>query len=381
MTDYKISLIPGDGVGKEVIKEGVKVLEAVSEIKNFNLNFINYPFGSKHYLETGELIPEDALGEIKNSDAIYLGALGDPRVKTGILEQGILLKLRFHFDQYINSRPVKLLPNLPGNLCPLKNKTPEDIDFIVVRENTEDFYVGLGGTAKHGKTKEELELIRDLYKIKFDLDIETDADEIAYQTGVVSKKGCERVMKYAFETAVENKKEWLASIDKANVITHLYGFWRDTFESISKDYPGIKTESLFVDAAAMFFVRCPERFDVVVAPNMFGDILTDIGAEIQGGMGTAPSGNINPDPGGVSMFEPIHGSAPDIAGKEIANPLATIWAGSMLLDSIGEKDAAKLVMKGIEDVLEEGMIKTPDWGGNSKTSDFGDAVVKAVQSI
>ncbi len=376
MTDYKISLIPGDGVGCEVIAEGVKVIDAVSEYENFNLNFIKYPYGSEHYLKTGELIPEDDFIEIKKSDAIYLGALGDPKVKTGILEQGILLKLRFYFDQYINARPVKLLPNLPENLCPLKNKKPEDIDFIVIRENTEDFYVGLGGTSKAGKTKKEFELVRDLYNLKFELDVETDADEIAYQIGVVSKSGCERVMKYSFDAAVENNREWVASIDKANVID-MYGFWRDTFVEVSKGYPNIKTESLFVDAAAMFFVRCPERFEVVVSPNMFGDILTDIGAEIQGGMGTAPSGNINPN--GISMFEPIHGSAPDIAGKGIANPLATIWAGSMLLESIGEKLAAERVMKGIELVLAEGKVRTPDWGGNSKTCDFGDAVVEAIK--
>jgi len=379
MTEYKISLIPGDGVGKEVIREGVKVLEAASEVENFNLKFIYYPFGSEHYLNTGELVPEEALNEIKNSDAIYLGALGDPRVKTGILEQGVLLKLRFHFDQYINLRPVKLLKNLPQNLCPLNNKKPDDIDFIVIRENTEDFYVGIGGRAKKGKTKKELEMVRELYKIKFDLDIETDADEIAYQLGVVSKKGCERVMKYAFETAVENNREWVASVDKANVLAHIYDFWRVSFDSVSKNYPDIKTEKLLVDACAMFFVRCPERFDVVVTPNMFGDILTDLGAEIQGGMGTAPSGNINPN--GVSMFEPIHGSAPDIAGKGIANPIASIWAGSMLLDSIGEKDAARFVMKGIEDVLKIGRVKTPDFGGSSKTGDFGDAVVDAIRKF
>jgi len=377
MTEYKISLIPGDGVGKEVTAEGVKVLKAASEIKNFNLNFIHYPFGSEHYLETGDLIPEDALNEIKKTGAIYLGALGDPRVKPGILEQGILLKLRFHFDQYVNLRPVKLLPNLPGYLCPLKNKKPEDIDFIVVRENTEDFYVGIGGRIKKGTAKETLEIRRELYKLKFDLDVVTDADEIAYQIGVVSRRGCERIMKYAFETAVENKREWVASVDKANVLTSIYGLWRETFDEVSKNYPKIKTEKLFVDAAAMFFVRNPQRFDVVVMPNMFGDILTDLGAEIQGGMGTAPSGNINP--GGVSMFEPIHGSAPDIAGKGIANPVAAIWAGSMLLDSIGEKEAAKLVMTGIEDVLKEGRVKTPDWGGTSKTEEFGNAVVRAMK--
>ena len=377
MTEYKISVIPGDGIGKEVIREGLKVLEAASEVENFNLNFIQYPYGSEYYLKTGELIPESDLREIKKSDAIFLGALGDPRVKTGILEQGILLKLRFYFDQYLNLRPVRVLPGLPLNLCPLRNKKPEDIDFIVIRENTEDFYVGAGGRVKTGKTKETQKIVRELYSVKFNLDIETDADEIAYQLGVVSKKGCERIIKYAFDTAVENKREWVASVDKANVITHLYGFWRDVFDNVSAGYPNIKTERLLVDAAAMFFVRSPERFDVVVAPNMFGDILTDIGAEIQGGMGTAPSGNINPN--GVSMFEPIHGSAPDIAGKGIANPIATLWAGSMLLDSIGEKKAAKLVMKGIEDVLKEGKIRTPDFGGTSKTQDVGDAVAKAIR--
>jgi len=371
-------LIPGDGIGSEVIAEGVKVLNAAGEIENFELEWVEYPFGSEHYLKTGELIPEDSLREIKNTDAIYLGALGDPRVKPGILEQGVLLKLRFHFDQYVNLRPVKLLPNLPEGLCPLKNKKPQDIDFIVVRENTEDFYVGIGGKAAEGSTHEILEIHKDLYEVKFNLDIETDADEIAYQLGVVSKKGCERVIRYAFDTAVENNLEWVASVDKANVLTHIYGFWRKSFNDVSRSYPGIKTENLFVDACAMFFVRSPERFDVVVTPNMFGDILTDIGAEIQGGMGTAPSGNINP--GGISMFEPIHGSAPDIKGKGIANPIATIWAGAMLLNEIGGKNASDRVMKALEEVLKEGKAKTPDFGGNSKTRDVGDAVAGKIKT-
>ncbi|ODS42721.1 MAG: 3-isopropylmalate dehydrogenase [Candidatus Altiarchaeales archaeon IMC4] len=372
MKKHKIALIPGDGVGKEVIAQGVKVLYAASEKHGFELDFIDYPFGSGHYLKTGELVSEDSLAEIGKCDAIYLGALGDPRVKPGILEKGILLQLRFHFDQYVNLRPVKLLPNV---YCPLKNKGPADIDFVVFRENTEDFYIGLGGNAK-GKTHQNLELVRQMYKVKFGLDIETDAEEIAYQIGLVSRGGTERIIRYAYEYTKKSGKTKLASVDKANVLTSIYGFWRKTFEDMGAEYPGIKTESLFVDAVTMFFVMQPERFQSLVVPNMFGDIITDLGAAIQGGMGTAPSGNINP--AGVSMFEPIHGSAPDIAGRGIANPIAAIWAGEMMVRSLGEGAAADSIMKALETVLAKNRIKTPDFGGASSTSDVGDAIADAV---
>jgi isocitrate/isopropylmalate dehydrogenase len=372
---YKIALIRGDGIGPEVISEGKKVLEAVSEFENFELHWIEYPHGAEHYLTTGELIGEDTLKELERCDAIYFGSIGDPRVETGVLEQGILLTMRFYFDQYVNLRPVKLLE---GVRTPLAGKGPEDIDFSVVRENTEDFYVGIGGRVKGKERKrEELEIVRKLYNIKFGLDIETDADELAYQIGVVTREGCERVMRFAFELARSKGKKKVTSVDKANVLTHGYGFWREIFNEVARGYLEIDTEFNFVDAICMWLVKNPEWYQVVVTPNMFGDIITDLGAMIQGGLGLAPGANINPD--GVSMFEPIHGSAPKYKGKDVSNPIATVWAGAMLLETVGEKSASGRVLGAIEAVLREGKVRTYDLGGNSKTSEVGDAIVGEVK--
>lgn len=371
---YKIAVIRGDGIGSEIISEGKKVLEAASELENFELEWIEYPHGAEHYLKTGVLIEEETLKELEQCAAIYFGSIGDPRIETGVLEQGILLTMRFYLDQYVNLRPVKLLE---GVRTPLAGKGPEDIDFIVVRENTEDFYVGIGGRAKgRGRKRDELEIVRKLYEIKFGLDIETDTDELAYQIGVVTRAGCERVMKFAFELAREKGKKKVTSVDKANVLTHGYGFWREVFSDVARGYPDIETEFNFVDAICMWFVKNPEWYQVVVAPNMFGDIITDLGAMIQGGLGLAPGGNINPD--GVSMFEPIHGSAPKYKDKGVSNPIATIWAGAMLLETVGEKEASEKVLNAIETVLREGKVRTYDLGGNSKTSEVGDAIVKAI---
>jgi len=368
---YKIALIRGDGIGPEVISEGKKVLEAVSELESFEFEWIEYPHGAEHYLMTGELMGEDTLKELERNDAIYFGSIGDPRVETGVLEQGILLTMRFYFDQYVNLRPVKLLE---GVRTPLAGKGPEDIDFSVVRENTEDFYVGIGGRVKGKERKrEELEIVRKLYNIKFGLDIETDADELAYQIGVVTREGCERVMRFAFELARSKGKKKVTSVDKANVLTHGYGFWREIFNEVARGYPEIDTEFNFVDAICMWLVKNPEWYQVVVTPNMFGDIITDLGAMIQGGLGLAPGANINPD--GVSMFEPIHGSAPKYKGKDVSNPIATVWAGAMLLETVGEKSASGRVLGAIEAVLREGKVRTYDLGGNSKTSEVGDAIV------
>lgn len=373
---YRIAVIPGDGIGPEIINEGKKVIEAVSEKENFEVEWIEYPFGADHYLETGELLNEDALKEMEKMDAIYLGALGDPRVEPGVLEKGILLALRFYFDQYVNLRPVKLLE---GVECPLKNKKPEDIDFVVVRENTEDFYVGIGNHANVGKNKQELEIIRSLYSVKFGLDIKVDGCEIAYQIGVISRKGAERVIRYAFELARKRGDSRVTAVDKANVLSHVYNFWRSIVEEVSKDYPDIEHEFNFVDAITMWFVKNPEWYQTIVTPNMFGDIITDLGAMIQGGLGLAPGGNINPD--GVSMFEPIHGSAPKYAGKNVANPIATIWAGAMMLEEIGEEKAAKDIVKAIELVLKEGKVRTKDLGGKATTSEMGDAIAKKVKEL
>ncbi len=366
---HKIAVIPGDGIGPEVIREGVKVLRAAAGVTpGLDLEFVNFPYGAGHYLKTGELVPQEGLDQLAKMDAIYLGALGDPRVQTGILEQGILLKLRFYFEQYINLRPVKLYPGVP---CPLRDKRPEDIDFYVVRENTEDFYVGIGGRAR-GRSRAQLEVLRSIYRAKFGLDIDVDRDEIAYQIGIVSRKGTERVIRYAFELARKKGKKRVTSVDKANVLTHVYSLWREVFGQVAKDYPNIETEFAFVDAIAMWFIKNPEWYQVVVTPNMFGDIITDLGAMIQGGLGFAPGGNINPE--GVSMFEPIHGSAPKHAGKNIANPIATILAGQMMLEHLGEVEAANKVEQMVIEVLKEGKVKTRDMGGRSSTSEVGDAI-------
>ncbi len=373
LAKYKIAVIPGDGIGPEVIREGIKVLHRVVEVvQGLDLDFVEFPYGAEHYLKTKELVSELGLKKLSEMDAIYLGALGDPRVPTGLLEQGILLKIRFYFEQYVNLRPVKLYPGVP---CSLVGKGPEHVNFYVVRENTEDFYVALGGRAE-GKSKAELEVLRSIYRAKFYLDIDVDRDEIAYQIGVVSRKGSDRAIRYAFELARRKGKKRVTSVDKANVLTHIYTLWREVFQQVAKEYDEIETEFSFVDAISMWFVKNPEWFQIVVTPNMFGDILTDLGAMIQGGLGLAPGGNINPD--GVSMFEPIHGSAPRHAGKNRTNPLATILAGQMMLETLGEQKAADLIEQAVVEVLREGKIRTYDLGGKSSTSEVGGAVASKI---
>jgi 3-isopropylmalate dehydrogenase len=372
MANYKIPVIPGDGIGPEIIREGRKVLEAAGEKFGFDIDWIEYPHGADHYLETGELISEDTLKELSAYKAIYFGSIGDDRIKPGILEKGILLNIRFYFDEYVNLRPVKLLE---GVWTPLKDKTAKDIDFVVVRENTEDFYVGIGGRAKKGHSKKTLEVARNMYNVKFGLDITSDSEEIGYQLGLISKEGTRRVIKYAFELA-NNRGKHLSSVDKANVLSDIYGLWRDEFTSIAGKYPNVKTDFNYVDAVTMWFVKNPEFFDIVVSPNMFGDIITDLGAMIQGGLGLAPGGNINPE--GTSMFEPIHGSAPKYKGLNKVNPIATIWAGALLLDQLGEKEASAHIVKSIEKNIVNGKVKTYDMGGSNTTSDVGDDIARLV---
>lgn len=374
---YNIALIPGDGIGAEIIREGRKVIEAASYKFGIEIKWNEYPFGAEHYLKTGELLPDSSLKEIEDMDAIYLGAVGDPRVKPGILEKEILLKARFYFDQYINLRPIRLYKGVP---CPLKDKNPEDINFYVVRENTEDFYVGIGGRFKAKTHQDNLEVLRKLYKTKIKVGFNLEQEEeIAYQIGLISKSGTQRVMKYAFELAKKKDMKRVTSVDKANVLTNIYGLWRDVFKEISTQYPDIETEFTFVDAITMWFVRKPEWFKVVVTPNMFGDIITDLGAMLQGGLGIAAGGNINPE--GISMFEPIHGSAPKYKDKSIANPTATILAGAMMLDCLGETKVAKAIENAVEKVLSEGKVRSRDLGGASSTIEVGDEVVRKLKEV
>lgn len=345
---HKIAVIPGDGIGPEVTDESLKVLKAVAEKANFNYEIVSYDFGGDRYLKTGEVLPDSALSEFRQMDAIFLGAIGHPEVPPGVLEKGILLKIRFELDMYINLRPIKLYP---GVWTPLKDKGPEDIDFVVVRENTESLYVGIGGFFKKGT-----------------------ADEVAIQEMIATRKGVERCVRYAFDLArKKSKQKKLTLVDKANVLTYAHDLWRRVFAEVGVEYPDIQKDYAFVDATTMWMVKNPEWFDVIVTDNMFGDIITDLGAMIQGGMGIAASGNLNP--GQVSMFEPIHGSAPKYKGKNQINPLAAICAIGMMLDYLGEKRAAELIDKAVSDALASGKIKDLSAGRmGHTTTEVGDMV-------
>jgi len=369
---YRIASIGGDGIGPEIVAEGKKVLDAAGERFGFDIEWTDFDIGADRYLSSGKLLTEDDLEGLSEFKAIYFGAIGDERVRPGILEKGILLSLRFYFDQYVNLRPIKLLE---GVETPLAGKTPADINFVVVRENTEDFYVGIGSRFKKHQ-KIDLTVARELYYAKFGLDIESDAEEIAYQIGVVTREGTRRVQEYAFDLARSRKKK-LTSVDKANVLSDVYGLWRDVFLETARAYPDVTTEFNFVDAITMWFVKNPEWFDVVVTPNMFGDIITDLGAMIQGGLGLAPGANINPK--GTSMFEPIHGSAPKYKGLGVANPIATIWAGSLLLDHLGEHKAAASIVVAIEKCIRDGVV-TKDMGGFAGTAKTGSYIAGCIKS-
>ena len=324
-------------------------------------------------MKTGEILSDQSIKELGKYKAIYLGAVGDPRVEPGLIEQGVGLKIRFTFDQYVNLRPVKLLE---GVTTPIKNKGPKDIDFVVLRENIEDFYIGVGGRVKKGVRAVQLEMSRKIYKNQFKMEIETDSEEIGFQLGIISREGANRIIKYGFDLARETGKNRVTMLDKANVLPEMYNLWRNTGSEVAKNYPGIELEFMLADAATMYFIKNPEHFQVVVAPNLFGDIVTDLGAGIAGGLGLAPGANINPV--GTSMFEPIHGSAPKHAGKGIVNPIATIWAGALMLDFLGEKSSAVRIIRGIEDVLREGKVLTYDLGGKAKTTEMGNAIAAKV---
>lgn len=368
---YKIAVFPGDGVGPELINEGIKVIEKAAELDKFEVEWVKYPHGAEHYIETKELLNEKNLKDIKNNcSAIYCGTF-DSSVKE---INWITNSIRSYFDQFVSLRPIKLLPSVES---PLSDKTHNDIDFVVIRENTEDFYVNAAGRTKNGKNKHKLEIDKSVCKVKFGIDIETK-NEIAYQIGILSKKGCERIIKYAFEYAKKSNKKKITSVDKANII-EAYTFWRENFEKVAKDYPDIEYEFNLIDAAVMNFIRQPEKYQVIVAPNMFGDILGDLGTMMQGGLAFASHGNINPE--GISMFEPIHGSAPKLKGQNIVNPIATIWAGALMLDAIGQQKSSDLIIKAIESVLKEGRTRTQDLGGNNSTSEMADAIVDKLIEI
>lgn len=346
---FKIAVLPGDGTGPEVINEGLKVINAVSKVENFKIETVHYDLGGARYLKTGETLPESVIAELRKFDAIYLGAIGHPDVKPGILEKGVLLKLRFELDQYINLRPVKLYPGVD---TPLKDKKPEDIDFVVVRENTEGLYTGAGGFLKKGTQ-----------------------DEVAIQESINTRKGVDRCLKFAFDlTRKRNKNNKLTLCGKTNVLTFAFDLWMRAFEEMGKEYKDIKTDYAHVDATCMWMVKNPEWFDVIVTDNMFGDIITDLGAMIQGGMGIAAGGNINPQ--GVSMFEPIGGSAPKYTGQNIINPLAAIFAGQMMLDYIGLPNAANRIEKAAMKVVKEKIKSLSAGKMGFSTSEVGDMVAK-----
>jgi tartrate dehydrogenase/decarboxylase/D-malate dehydrogenase len=351
---HRIAVIPGDGVGVEVVEAGVAVLEAAARADGgFALELTSFPWGSDYYLEHGRMMAEDAVELLRGFDAIYLGAVGSPAVPDDVTLWGSILLIRQALDLYVNLRPVRLMPGVEG---PLRSKGPEHIDMMCVRENTEGEYSGVGGRVH-----------RDL------------PGEVAIQTDVFTRTGVERVVRYAFELATERRGR-LASITKSNAGRHAFTFWDDVVALVASDYPGVEVERLLVDAAAAFFVTRPERFDVVVGSNLFMDILTDVGAVIQGGMGLAASMNVNPDGGVPALFEPVHGSAPDIAGRGVANPTGAVWAGAMMLEHLGERPAAAAVMSSLESVLAAGEARTPDLGGTAGTRDVAGALVAGIAS-
>ncbi len=365
----KLGVVAGDGVGPEVIAESLQILAAIARPEEIAYELTHVNIGGEHYLRTGEVLPDAAVRQLRESDAILLGAVGDPRVPPGVLEKGILLRLRFDFHQYINLRPIQLFPGIEG---PIRGKGPADVDMVVVRENNEDLYVGAGGFLRKGT-----------------------AEEVAIQTSINSRSGVERTLRYAFDLARRRASagpfrglsdadrraglvRQLTMVAKTNVLTFAHDLWMRAFTEVAVDYPDIKCDYQHVDACCMRMVASPERFDVIVTTNMFGDIITDLGAVLQGGMGLAASGNLNPDRSAPSMFEPVHGSAPDIAGKGIANPMAAILSLAMMLDHLGHPRAADRVRKAVGQVLLDGSPRTPDIGGQDSTADVGKAVREAL---
>jgi tartrate dehydrogenase/decarboxylase / D-malate dehydrogenase len=348
---YKIAVIAGDGIGKEVMPEGIKVMEAAGKKFGIAFQWDEKTWSCDYYQQYGKMMPEDGLEQIKNHDAIYLGAVGFPGVPDHISLWGLLIPIRRQFQQYVNLRPVRLMPGIPS---PLKDRNPGDIDFWVVRENNEGEYSTMGGRIFEGTE-----------------------EEFTTQVSVFSKKGVDRIIRFAFELAGTRKKKHVTSATKSNGISITMPFWDERFAAISKEYPGIKTSKYHIDILTAHFVQHPDWFDVVVGSNLFGDILSDLGPACTGTIGIAPSANINPEKNFPSCFEPVHGSAPDIFGKGIANPIGQIWSGAMMLEHLGHKEAGNAILKAIETVLVNGP-RTPDMGGKATTKELGDAIAKAV---
>lgn len=355
MGSYRIALLPGDGAGVEVVDEGVRALNtAARKAGNLKLDYVRFGWGSEHYRQHGRMMPADAIDQLSKFDAIYLGAVGWPDIQDHVTLNGLLLPIRRAFDQYVNERPAALYE---GVASPLAGKKAGEIDLVVMRENTEGEYSNVGGRVYQGSDH-----------------------EVAIQTAVFTRRGTERIIRHAFESARRrNRKKKVTSITKSNAQGYGMVFWDEVFRAVAKDYPDIETESKLIDAACMDFIRKPESFDVVVASNLFGDILTDISAIIIGSMGLAASANIDPSRRHPSMFEPVHGSAPDIAGKGIVNPLAAILSAGMMLDFLGEKRAAGLIDRAIRQNLREGKVRTPDIGGRSKTAEVGEDVCRLIE--
>lgn len=353
MKQYNIAVIPGDGTGPEVVREAIKVLDAAAQRFNLKLNYTYYDLGGERYLRTGETLPDSVINELRQFPVILLGAIGHPNVKPGILEKGILLRLRFELEQYINLRPVKLYDE---RFCPLKDKKPDDIDFVVVRENNEGLYTGAGGFVFKGTP-----------------------NEIAVQESINTRRGVERCLRFAFDlTRRRNRAKKLTLCGKTNVLTYAFDLWERAFHEIGqRDYPDVKRDYAHVDATTMWFVKNPEWFDVIVTDNMFGDIITDLGAMIQGGMGIAAGGNINPN--GTSMFEPIGGSAPKYTGQNVINPLAAVCAGQMMLDYLGETAAATAIENAVIRTVREKLKSLAAGKMGYSTSQVGDLVAAALQ--
>jgi tartrate dehydrogenase/decarboxylase/D-malate dehydrogenase len=350
--NYRVAVIAGDGIGREVVPEGIAALEAAARRYDFGLEWREFDWSCETYAKTGRMMPEDGLDQLRPFDSVFLGAVGYPGVPDHVSLWGLLIPLRRNFQQYINLRPVRLMEGVES---PLKGRAPGDIDFYVVRENNEGEYSSVGGRLYEGTEY-----------------------EMAMQQAVFTRRGCDRVMRYAFELASTRKKH-VTSATKSNGIIHTMPYWDERFAAIAAEYPDIQTDQYHIDILTAHFVRHPDWFDVVVGSNLFGDILSDLGPAVVGSIGIAPSGNINPEREYPSMFEPVHGSAPDIAGRGIANPIGQIWSGAMMLDHFGETAAAQAIERAIAEVLAEGGTRTPDLGGNAGTKDLGAAIAAAIR--